>query len=102
METTEGLLLDPLEEPAKIGCRAVQRHGIEQFEAAGESVLEGVGCPRSKLLISGFPPVPPHFPCEVLGSIEFVFDERLEDSKPRLVVRNLDLLPGGNLDLHRL
>src|ERR1035441_10708286 len=54
--------LDPLEEPAEIGCRAVQRHGVEQFEAAGEGVLEGISRPRPKLLISGFSPVPPHFP----------------------------------------
>src|ERR1035441_10679015 len=94
--------MDPLEEPAEIGCCSVQRYGVEQFEAAREGVLEGVGRPRSKLLIRGFLPVPPHFPCEVLGGVEFVFDECLEDGKARLVVRDLDLLPGGNLDLHRL
>jgi hypothetical protein len=94
--------LDPLEEPAEVGRRAIERHGVEQFEAAGEGVLEGVGRPRSKLLMRGFPPVTPHFPREVLGGVELVFDERLEDGKPRLVVRDLDLLPGGNLDLHRL
>src|ERR1039458_8954498 len=94
--------IDPLEESAEVGCRAVERHGVEQFEAAGEGVLEGVGRPRPKLLISGFSPVPPHFPCEVFGGVELVFDERLEDGKPRLVVRDLDLLPCGNLDLHRL
>src|ERR1039458_7646290 len=100
-EVAEGSL-DPLEEPAEVGCRAVQRHGVEQFEAAGKGVLEGVGRPRSNLLIRRSPPVPPHFPCEVLGGVELVFDERLEDGKPCLVVRDLDLLPCGNLDLHRL
>lgn len=94
--------LDPLEEPSEVGCRAVQRHGVEQFEATGESVLEGVGRPRAELLVCRFSPVPPHFPCEVLGCVQLVFDERLEDGEPRPVVRDLDLLPRLDLQLHRL
>src|ERR1035441_2884801 len=83
-EAAEGSL-DALEEPAEIGCRAVQRHGVEQFEAAGESVLEGVGRPRLNLLMAWFPPVPPHFPREVLWGVELVFDERLEDGDRKSV-----------------
>ena len=44
--------LGPLEEPAEVGRRQVQRHGIEQFEAAGEGVLGGVGRLRQELLVS--------------------------------------------------
>ena len=65
-----GSSIDALEEPAEVGCRAVQQRGVKQFEAAGEGVLEGVGRPRSEGLIGGFSPVPPHFPCEVLGGVE--------------------------------
>src|ERR1017187_2934927 len=91
-----------LEKSPEVGCRTVQWHGVEQFEAAGEGVLERIGRPWTKFLMSGLAPIPPNFPCQVLRGVELVFDERLEDGKPCLVVRDLDLLPGGDLDLHWL
>jgi len=94
--------LNAVEKPAKIGSRAIQRHGFKELEAAGESVLEGVGRPRSELFMGRFSPIAPHFSREVLGRVKFIFDECLEDAKPGLVVRDLDFLPCGNPDLHRL